>query len=65
MDRSVPKPDNRPKNVDMLNVWIRCNSKVMSWLRNSTVPQIKFSLLYLNNASQIWSDLKDRFSQGK
>lgn len=37
---------------------------IVSWLRNSTTPQIKSSLMYLESASQIWSDLHDRFSQG-
>lgn len=36
---------------------------VVSWLRNSTTPQIRSSLMYLNNAAQIWN-LKTRFSQG-
>lgn len=56
---SVPRPDNCPENTEMLNVWIRCNNMVVSWLRNSTAPQIKSSLLYLNTASHIWFDLKD------
>lgn len=37
---------------------------VVSWLCNAAVPQIRYSLMYLKNASQIWTDLKDRFSQG-
>lgn len=37
---------------------------VVSWMRNSTVPQIRSSLMYMESAAQIWSDLHDRFSQG-
>lgn len=47
-----------------LGIWEHCNGMVVSWLKNSTVPAIKSSLIYLDSAAQIWKDLSDRFSQG-
>ncbi|XP_047965153.1 uncharacterized protein LOC125209603 [Salvia hispanica] len=43
--------------------WIRCNSMVVSWLRNSVLPHICSSVMYLGNANEIWTDLHDCFSQ--
>ncbi|XP_041995744.1 uncharacterized protein LOC121745866 [Salvia splendens] len=55
----------RPQDDDLLfSAWIRCNSMVVSWLRNSVSPQICSSIMYMDNAHEIWSDLSDRFSQG-
>lgn len=53
IEGSIPRPD---VNDVVLSAWIRCNSMVVSWLRNSTVPRIRSSFLYLNNASQIWNE---------
>lgn len=36
---------------------------VVSWLRNSISAQICSSIVYLDDAHDIWSDLKNRFSQ--
>lgn len=62
VDGSLRKP------IDLLDPsslhWERCNSMVVSWLRNADVPQIRSSLMYLDNAYQIWNDLKEHFSQG-
>ncbi|XP_047942849.1 uncharacterized protein LOC125189631 [Salvia hispanica] len=55
----------RPGREDLLyQPWIRCNSMVISWIRNSVSPQICSSVMYLDDAYSIWSDLNDRFSTG-
>jgi hypothetical protein len=36
----------------------------MSWLTNSVEPEIAQSVLWMDSASDIWKDLKDRFYQG-
>lgn len=41
----------------------RCNDLVGSWILNSLSPEIHPSILYANTASQIWTDLKEYFSQ--
>ncbi|XP_042008801.1 uncharacterized protein LOC121757319 [Salvia splendens] len=54
----------KPTDDDLLySAWIRCNSMVVSWIRNSLSPQICSSIMYLEDAKEIWSDLRDRFSQ--
>ncbi|XP_042006093.1 uncharacterized protein LOC121754867 [Salvia splendens] len=51
-------------NDDLLfPAWLRCNSMVVSWLQNSISPQICSSVMYLEDAHEIWSDLRIRFSQ--
>ncbi|XP_042012210.1 uncharacterized protein LOC121760635 [Salvia splendens] len=54
----------RPTEDDWLfSAWLRCNNMVVSWLRNSISAQICSSIMYIDNAHEIWSDLRDRFSQ--
>ncbi|XP_042053398.1 uncharacterized protein LOC121798426 [Salvia splendens] len=54
----------RPLIDDLLSPsWIRCNSMVISWLRNSVSPQICPSIMYIEDAHELWLDLRDRFSQ--
>ncbi|XP_042027205.1 uncharacterized protein LOC121774384 [Salvia splendens] len=54
----------KPSDDDLLyHAWIRCNSMVVSWIRNSLSPQICSSIMYLDDAKEIWSDLRDRFAQ--
>ena len=42
-------------------VWSRCNSMVASWLLNAVSKEIADSLLYLDSAQAVWSDLHDQF----
>ena len=44
-------------------VWQRCNNMVLSWILHSLNPDIASSVLYCTNASMVWNNLKDRFSQ--
>ncbi|XP_041995751.1 uncharacterized protein LOC121745873 [Salvia splendens] len=54
----------KPQDDDLLyHAWIRCNSMVVSWIRNSLSPKICSSIMYLDDAKEIWLDLRDRFSQ--
>ena len=55
----------RPHDDDLLYpAWIRCNSMVVSLLRNSISPQICSSIMYLDDAHDVWLDLRDHFAQG-
>ncbi|KAL5854728.1 hypothetical protein ACOSQ3_004595 [Xanthoceras sorbifolium] len=52
-----------PKEQDDISNWERCNDLVGSWILNSVSPEIRPSILYVETAAQIWTDLEDRFSQ--
>ncbi|RVW41871.1 hypothetical protein CK203_081580 [Vitis vinifera] len=49
---------------DSFPSWQRCNDMVISWLLNSIHPDIASSVIYAETASEIWADLRERFSQG-
>ncbi|KHN47638.1 hypothetical protein glysoja_040384, partial [Glycine soja] len=44
--------------------WERCNTLLMSWILNSASPFIAQSIIFFENVAAIWTDLKERFSQG-
>jgi len=44
--------------------WKRCNNMVVSWLVHSVTPSIRQSILWMDDARDIWKDLKSRYSQG-
>ncbi|GAU28547.1 hypothetical protein TSUD_268860 [Trifolium subterraneum] len=55
----------RPLDEDRDSIaWDRCNTMVMSWLSNAVEPEISQSILWIDTASEIWKELKDRFYQG-
>lgn len=58
---SITEPD---PNSPLFNSWSRCNTTVLSWLTNSLSMELKASVMYINNARDLWIDLKDRLSQG-
>ncbi|XP_040950991.1 uncharacterized protein [Gossypium hirsutum] len=54
-----------PLRTDPLySAWERCNTMVLSWLHHSISPSIMNSVLWLDFASDVWRDLRERFSQG-
>jgi hypothetical protein len=44
--------------------WNRCNMIVHSWIMNSISKSIGQSIVFFENALDVWTDLKERFSQG-
>ncbi|XP_062085347.1 uncharacterized protein LOC133791433 [Humulus lupulus] len=61
LTRALPQP--RPDDL-LLNYWLRCNQMVMSWILHSISQEIKSSIMYLDSAIAIWSELNHRFDQG-
>ncbi|XP_061353944.1 uncharacterized protein LOC133298628 [Gastrolobium bilobum] len=43
--------------------WERCNTMVLWWLHRSITSSISQSILWMDCASDVWKDLKERFSQ--
>lgn len=60
IDGSLSKPD---EGNPIFLAWKRCNHMVISWLLNSISKELVASVLYIDTAAAIWSDLKERFSQ--
>ncbi|KAF8404090.1 hypothetical protein HHK36_008970 [Tetracentron sinense] len=60
IDGSMPKPN---ASSTKYSLWVRCNNMVSSWLLNSINPDLAHSVLYIDSAYEIWTDLKERFSQ--
>ncbi|WVZ05164.1 hypothetical protein V8G54_018510 [Vigna mungo] len=52
------------KEDDSYHAWTRCNNMVVSWLVYSVSPDIRCSILWMDNTQAIWDDLKSRFFQG-
>ncbi|XP_050216130.1 uncharacterized protein LOC126667211 [Mercurialis annua] len=61
VDGSIAVP---AKSDSLFSVWERCNTMVLSWILRSLTPSIAQSILWIDNALDVWKDLHDRFSQG-
>ncbi|XP_019417053.1 PREDICTED: uncharacterized protein LOC109328178 [Lupinus angustifolius] len=61
LDKSIPRP--LPEDV-LYGPWRRCNNTILYWLQRSVEESIAKSILWFDTASKLWTDLKDRFSQG-
>ncbi|XP_062099791.1 uncharacterized protein LOC133805634 [Humulus lupulus] len=48
---------------DDYDSWCRCNNTVISWILHVVSTEIVDSIMYLDDASMIWSDLYERFHQ--
>lgn len=46
----------------LLASWERCNDMVVSWIQNSINLQLRSSVAFVNDAAEIWTELKDRFT---
>lgn len=61
VDGSHPPPDRFDLSYD---TWERCNDMVHSWIINFVSPSIAENVMFMENASDVWKDLRSRFSQG-
>lgn len=61
VDGSISKPAESDHNL--FNAWVRNNNIVISWLLNSVSKDISASILFVESASEIWSELQERFQQ--
>jgi len=48
----------------LFSTWQRANMLVVSWILKAISPSIAQSIICMDNAFNIWNDLKERFSQG-
>jgi len=52
------------KNDPTYSAWQRCNNMVVSWLMHSVSTPIRQSIIWMDMAIDVWTDLKTRYSQG-
>ncbi|KAK2421305.1 hypothetical protein QL285_031950 [Trifolium repens] len=62
VDGSIPVPID-PFDLTV-RAWNRCNMLVHSWILNSVSESIANSIVFMENAIDVWNDLEERFSQG-
>ncbi|XP_022014016.1 uncharacterized protein LOC110913499 [Helianthus annuus] len=43
------------------SLWNRCNDMVISWIINTLSKDISESVLYVQSAAQLWTELNDRY----
>ncbi|XP_049373651.1 uncharacterized protein LOC125838649 [Solanum verrucosum] len=45
------------------DLWEKCNAIVLSWIINSIRKDLLSSVIYVSNASKVWTDMKERFDK--
>jgi len=60
IDGSCTKP---AENSLQLRQWQRCDDMVTSWILNSLSKEISDSVEYVNNSTELWKELEDRYDQ--
>ena len=60
LNGTIRTPD---ANDLLFSAWECCNTLIMSWLLNSLSQSIAQSIIYLDRAVDVWSNLKEQFSQ--
>nr|KYP56537.1 hypothetical protein KK1_002778 [Cajanus cajan] len=61
IDETIEIPNIRDPNYE---AWDQCNNLIHSWILGSLSPSIAHNVIYIENAIEVWNDLKERFSQG-
>ena len=61
VDGSIPVPTEFDPSF---KAWNRCNMLIHSWIMNSVEEAIAQSIVFLENAIDVWNELKEHFSQG-
>ena len=55
----APKPGTSPQET-----WERCNMMVISWVTRTLSGKIAQSVVYIEDARELWEDLREPFSKG-
>lgn len=46
----------------LFDSWIQCNTIVVSWILNSLTKEIASSVIFFDYATDVWKDIRERFS---
>ena len=60
MNGKVVRPD--PTNLSFQQ-WERCDDMGTSWILNSMSKDLRDCLQYVDNATELWDELEDRYDQ--
>lgn len=60
IDGGITKPE---RDDSLFDSWERSNMMVLSWIIKTLSPQIVESVIYVENAQELWEELKERFSK--
>ncbi|XP_047149794.1 uncharacterized protein LOC124821891 [Vigna umbellata] len=61
IDGSIKKPQ---RSEVLFDAWEKGNMMVLSWIIKTLSPQIVESVIYVEEAKELWDELKERFSKG-
>ncbi|XP_014524079.1 uncharacterized protein LOC106780317 [Vigna radiata var. radiata] len=61
IDGGIKKPQ---RDDPFFDFWERSNMMVLSWIIKTLSPQIAESVIYVEDAQELWEELKERFSKG-
>uniref|UniRef100_A0A803QD40 Retrotransposon Copia-like N-terminal domain-containing protein n=1 Tax=Cannabis sativa TaxID=3483 RepID=A0A803QD40_CANSA len=56
----LPQPEEDHEDYDS---WCRCNNTVISWILHAISREIVDSIMYHDNAAEIWEELHERFNE--
>ena len=62
VDGSI-EPPKEGINSPLYSLWSRCNTVVITWILNCVPKEIHATMLYKPTAREIWTILRERFSQ--
>ncbi|XP_068498583.1 uncharacterized protein [Phaseolus vulgaris] len=60
VNEDLPEP---AQNDGLHEAWERCNVMVISWITRTLNAQIARSTVYIDNAKDLWEELRERFSK--
>ncbi|XP_019149892.1 PREDICTED: uncharacterized protein LOC109146696 [Ipomoea nil] len=60
VDGSILAPD---RSHSQYAAWRRCNLMICSWICRSVHPSMVQSIVYMDDAKEVWNDLRKRFAQ--
>ena len=64
IDGSITISSPLVNSLTAIQVWIRADNIVGTWIINSVSPKLQGSIIYRDTAFEIWTELRDTFSQG-
>ncbi|XP_074318533.1 uncharacterized protein LOC141655346 [Silene latifolia] len=66
VEGKVRKPHVKDGEEESLEAvaWRQCNAMVKAWIRNSIDPKLHPSISFSGAVTEIWKELKDRYSVG-